>query len=104
MEAGHGEGPYDPIGGTAKRKADQAVKNGRFAIQDAADFYEWSKQESSAIKNVYLSTEEYEMFAIFLKASCKNLDSVNGTMKLHTVFSLNPNWTWIRDTSRFCSN
>ena len=50
MEAGHGEGPYDPIGGTAKRKADQAVKNGRFVIQDAADFYEWSKQESSSIR------------------------------------------------------
>ena len=104
MEAGHGKGPCDPIGGTAKRKADQAVKNGRFVIQDAVDFYEWSKQESSAIKYVYLSTEEYEMSANFLKALCKNLDSVNGTMKLHAVFSLKPNWIWIRDTSCFCSN
>ena len=33
--AGHGKGPYDPIGGTAKCKADQAVKNGRFVIQDS---------------------------------------------------------------------
>ena len=101
MEAGHGKGPCDPIGGTAKRKADQAVKNGRFVIQDAVDFYEWSKQESSAIKYVYLSTEEYEMSANFLKAFWKNLDSVNGTMKLHAVFSLKPNWIWIRDTSFF---
>ena len=104
MEAGHGKGPCDPIGGTAKRKADQAVKNGRFVIQDAVDFYEWSKQESSAIKYVYLSTEEYEMSANFLKALRKNLDSVNGTMKLHAVFSLKPNWIWIRDTSCFCPN
>ena len=104
MEAGHGKGPCDPIGGTAKRKADQAVKNGRFVIQDAVDFYEWSKQESSAIKYVYLSTEEYEISANFLKALRKNLDSVNGTMKLHAVFSLKPNWIWIRDTSCFCSN
>ena len=28
MEAGHGKAPCDPIGGTAKRKADQAAKNG----------------------------------------------------------------------------
>ena len=38
--AGHGKEPCNPIGGTAKRKADQAVKNGRFVIQDAVDFYE----------------------------------------------------------------
>ena len=101
MEGDHGKVPCDPVGRTAKHKANQAVKNGSFVIQDAADFYEWSKQESSAIKYVYLSTEEYEMSANFLKALCKNLDSVNGTMKLHAVFSLKPNWIWIRDTSFF---
>ena len=68
MEAGHGKGPCDPAGGPAKRKADQAVKSGRFLIQDSVDFYEWSKQESSTIKYVYLSTEKYEMSANFLKA------------------------------------
>ena len=73
MEAGHGKGPCDPIGGTAKHKADQPVKNGRFVIQDAVDFYDQSKQESSAIKYAYRSTEEYEMSANFLKAFCKNL-------------------------------
>ena len=101
MEGDHGKVRCDPVGRTAKRKANQAVKNGSFVIQDAADFYEWSKQESSAIKYVYLSTEEYEMSANFLKAFWKNLDSVNGTMKLHAVFSLKPNWIWIRDTSFF---
>ena len=104
MEAGHGKVPYDPVGGTAKRTLHPAVKNGRFVIQDAVDFYEWSKQESSAIKYVYLSTEEHEISANFLKALFKNLDSVNGTMKLHAVFSLKPNWIWIRDTSCFCPN
>ena len=102
MEAGHGKGPCDPIGGTARCKADQAVKNGRFVIQDTVHFYEWLKQESSATKYVFLSTEEYGMSANFLKALCKNLDSVSGTMKLHAVFSLKPNWIWIRDTFCFC--
>ena len=36
----HGKGPCDPIGGTAKRKADQAVKNGKYIIQDAHNFYQ----------------------------------------------------------------
>ena len=44
------------------------------------------------------------MSANFLKALCKNLDSFNGTMKLHAVFLLKLNWIWIRDTSCFCSN
>ena len=44
------------------------------------------------------------MSANFLKALCKNLDTVNRTMKLPVVFSLKPNWIWIRDTSCFCSN
>ena len=39
MEASHGKGPCDPIGGVAKRKADQAVKNGKYVIQDAIDFF-----------------------------------------------------------------
>ena len=38
MEAGHGKGPYDPIGSVAKQKTDQAIKNGKYAIQDARDF------------------------------------------------------------------
>ena len=104
MEVGHGKGPCDYIGGTAKRKADQAVKNGKFLIQDAVDFYEWSKQETSSIKFIYLSTEEYKNSQSFLKAACKNLDAVKDTFLLHAVFSLKPNWIWVRDTSCFCCN
>ena len=40
MEAGHGKGPCDTICGTAKRKADLAVKNEKAIIQDAQDFYQ----------------------------------------------------------------
>ena len=44
------------------------------------------------------------MSANFLKALRKNLDTVNRTMKLPVVFSLKPNWIWIRYTSCFCCN
>lgn len=102
MEAGHGKGPCDPIGGVAKRKADQAVKNGKYVIQDATDFYEWAKQDASAIVYSYLSTEDYENSANFLKVACENVETVKGTMKVHGVFSLKVNSIWVRDTSCFC--
>ena len=38
-EVGHGKGPCDSIGGTAKRQANMAVRHGKVIIQDAADFY-----------------------------------------------------------------
>ena len=39
MKAGHRKGTCDATGGVAKRKTDQAVKNGKFIIQDATDFF-----------------------------------------------------------------
>ena len=102
-ESCHGKGPCDPIGGVAERKADQAIKNGRFIIQDAVDIFEWAKQDSSSIKFSYLSIKEYEISEKFLKANCKKLQTVKGTMKVHGVFSLKPNTIEIRDTLCFCS-
>ena len=91
MESGHAKGPCDSIEGVAKRKADQAVENGRFIIQDAVDFFEWAKQDSISIKFLYLSIEDYEISEKFLKATCENLQTVKGNMKVHGVFSLKPN-------------
>ena len=60
IEAAHGNRPCDPIRRTTKRKADQAVKNGKYIIQDVVNFYEWLKQDCSVIKLIYLSIEDYE--------------------------------------------
>ena len=88
MEAGYGKGPCYPIGGMTKRKADQAVKNGKYVIQDAIDFFEWAKQDTSTIAFSYVSVEDYEISENFLKAACENLQAVQGTMKVYVVFSL----------------
>ena len=50
LEAGHGKGPCDGVGGTAKRMADEAVKTRTSIIQDAKDFYDWAESTQSAIK------------------------------------------------------
>ena len=91
MEAGHRKGRMTPIGGMAKRNADQAVKNEKYVIQDAIDFFEWAKQDTSTIAFSYVSIEDYEISEKFLKAACENLQGVQGTMKVYVVFSLKAN-------------
>ena len=52
MESGHGKGPCDPVGGTAKRKADLAVKNDKVVIQNTHHFFALAmeRQETSATR------------------------------------------------------
>ena len=104
MEAGHGKGPCDPIGGTAKRKADLAVKNEKAFIYDAKDFYQWAKttEYASSIKFTFLSSEEYENGASFLDQACTSISTVTGTMKIHAAFPHETNSIWVREMSCFC--
>ena len=39
LEAGHGKGSCDGLGGTTKRIADNAIKQRKYVIQDAFDFF-----------------------------------------------------------------
>ena len=57
----------------AKQKTDQAVENGKYVIQDETDFFEWAKQDTSAIAFSYVSIEDYEISEKFLKAACENV-------------------------------
>ena len=102
MESGHGKGPCDPIGGTAKHKADQAVKNGKYIIRDALDFFEWARNDSTAIEYLYISVNDYEKSALFVNAVCSNISPVTGTKQIHAVHSLRANYVWVRNTSCFC--
>ena len=106
METGHGKGLCDPIGGTAKGKADQAVKYDKAVIKDAFDFYKWEKnsEERSVIKFLFLSTADYERSSSFLTKVCTNICRIDGTAKLHVVFPSAPNKIWVRDMSCFCQN
>ena len=104
IEAGHGKGPCDPIGGSAKRKADLAVKNEKAIIQDAKDVYQWAKmtEDVSSIKFTFLSSKEYENAASFLDQACTGISTVTGTMKIHAVFPHETNSIWVREMSCFC--
>ena len=59
FECGHGKGPCDGIGGTTKRNADNAVKQGKAMIQDATDFYAWATQNEQGIRYGLITEDEY---------------------------------------------
>ena len=100
LEAGHGKGPGDGIGGTSKRMADQAVRSGKVEIRDAEDFYNWASNEDSKITYLYVSKEECDLAAEELRPL--PLKTVSGTMKIHAAVSVKPGTIAVRDTSCYC--
>ena len=99
MESGHGEGPCNPVGGTAKRKAHPPVKNDQMPII----FFAWAKEteETKAIRFHFLSSEDYANAALFLTEDCKDIKPVHSKMKLHLVLLHAANKILVRDTSCF---
>jgi hypothetical protein len=67
FEVGHGKGPCDGIGGTCKRAASEAVKQGKVSIQDARDVFNWATKNEKAISYMFYSDEEYNS-----AANCSN--------------------------------
>ena len=100
MEARHGKGPCDPIGGVAKRNADIAVKQQEEVIQDANNFFAWAKNVDFIIEYCFISTAAYEENKRFLDEASNKVKPVEGTIKIHCVVkSLKENMLWVRETS-----
>ena len=55
-------------------------------IQDAIGFFEWAKQDTSAIAFSYVSIEDYEISEKFLKVAGENLQAVKGTWRFMPFF------------------
>lgn len=85
MEAGHGKRTCDTIGGTAKLKDDQVVKNRKYIISGWC----WLLWDCRVLKLIYLSIEDYGILEVFHKTVCQNIQTVIRTMKNHTfIFSI----------------
>ena len=88
FECGHGKGPCDGVGGTTKRNADNAVKQGKAEIQDATDFFAWACSETnSQINYTYITNDEYSEKKAYVDERNKDVKPIKGTMKLHAVAS-----------------
>ncbi|KAK3089949.1 hypothetical protein FSP39_007894 [Pinctada imbricata] len=103
FEAGHGKGPCDGIGGTTKRNADNAVKQGKATIQDANDFFAWACSETSSnIKYKFIQTEDFEVTKGEVEQRTKVIVPVKGTMKIHAVVGVADGTVRTRDVSCVC--
>ena len=103
FEAGHGKGPCDGLGGSTKRLADQAMRNGKVTIQDAEEFYSWSQGPHCTMQNVkflYISKDECEKSATDLAAW--DPKGVPGTMKIHAIKGLGDSALLTRQVSCYC--
>ena len=102
MEAGHGKGPCDGVGGTAKRMADEAIKRQKVIIQDAEDFFTWGKGSGSAIEYIFVPKSSCERSQSVVSAM--PVQPVKGTMKIHAVVPIGNSKIMTRSTSCFCKD
>ncbi|XP_078616892.1 uncharacterized protein LOC144885097 [Branchiostoma floridae x Branchiostoma japonicum] len=103
FEAGHGKGPCDGVGGTAKRMADDAVKRDSAKIQDAHDFYEWAINLNSVIKYEFVTSRECGESKTDLGEKYGTTKAVKGTMTFHAVVGMSPGVVKTRPTSCYCA-
>ena len=67
FETRHGKRPSDGIGGTAKRLANDAVRQEKVSIHDASDFMTWAEnnQQERTIKFLFVDKKETEASRAF---------------------------------------
>ena len=81
LEASHGKGAADGIGGAVKRQADRFVAEGN-DIPDAAAMYRVLLQRTTKVQLYMIEEEEFDAFDTQIPP---NLCSVYGTMQIHQV-------------------
>ena len=72
-------------------------------IEDANDFYNWAKDNESAIKFCFITSTDYKNAANFPTNAFQNIKPAARTMKLHPVLPHGLNKIWVRSTSCFNS-
>ena len=101
FEAGHGKGPCDGLGGSTKRLADEAIRQGKTVIQDAKDFYRWSITSSMyQVSFLYIEKERCEKKREDLKNV--KIKPVKNTMKIRAVIGISASELLTQSTSCYC--
>lgn len=102
FEAGHGKSACHGLGGTTKRLADEAIRQGNATIQDAHDFYAWALQSNMRdVKFVFVGKDACKIKAD--EFSNLSIKPVKNTMKLHAI-SVCKEHFMTRTTSCYCEN
>lgn len=95
LEAGHGKGPCDGLGGSVKKQAEIAVKRGRI-IRSAADLCLWASDEPGNVTLLYIIPADVN----YAERQLKNAAYVKGISLAHSVRPGRHN-IFLRETSCF---
>lgn len=99
LEASHGKGAPDGIGGFLKRTADRLVSHGK-DIPNAELLFSALLDIQMSVKLFYISEENIDEA---IKNMPNNLPVVPSTMRIHQVVTLTPGQIIYRDVSCLCS-
>lgn len=85
LEAGHGKGPCDGVGGSVKRMASEAIAQGR-EIRNAPSFYLWALSlTKTRITYLYVDHFDYIIAYNHKKEIMMKINPVPNTIKVHSV-------------------
>ena len=103
FESGHGKGPCDGLGGSAKRQASESVRQGKVHIQDAYDFYKWATTTNghSSIQYHFYGQDDYNKAEQLLQE--RKVVAVPGTMKVHAAVPVSDTTIATNTVSCYCS-
>lgn len=99
LEAGHGKGPCDGVGGALKHQADNIIKSNS-AIRNAEEFAIKLKAVAQKIEILYVGKKCIEERR--KEMSRWEITSVPGIMKIHAAVPHN-GFLWVREISCFAS-
>ncbi len=99
LEASHGKGAPDGVGGFLKRTADRLVSHGK-DIPNAELLFGALLDVQMSVKLFYISEENIDEA---VKSMPNNLPVVPSTMRIHQVVTLTPGQIFYRDVSCLCS-
>ncbi|VDI22192.1 Hypothetical predicted protein [Mytilus galloprovincialis] len=102
FETGHGKGPCDGIGGTSKRTADLAIRQGKIVVQNASDYFEKVGPLHKSASYRFVSSKDIDICRKEVEEINKSLIALKGTMQVHQVASVSKGRVKTCTTSCYC--
>lgn len=87
-ETGHGKSVCDGIGGSMKRRADQAVYQGRVNITNVVEFFQYAKDHEKQIKAVFVPMAAYAATLADVELWKAFTVPITGTLGLHCIVGM----------------
>ena len=104
FDSGHGKGPCNGIGGTSKRTADLAIRQGKITVQDAPEYFERAQKYHTSAKYIYVESTECTDSRLEVADYNKRMTPLKGTMQVHCVVGVSKGVIKTTITSCYCQD